>query len=79
MIIKEESFTSLNVSYVSKATIERLGILIKVVLERKRTGEASTSAGTTIKGIIILSLPWYGIRIKDVVYEYQQIPPFSFQ
>jgi hypothetical protein len=57
MIIKEESFTSLNVSYVSKATIERLGILIKVVLERKRTGEASTSAGTTIKGIIILSLP----------------------
>jgi hypothetical protein len=57
MIIKEESFTSLNVSYVSKATIERLGILIKVVLERKRTGEASTSAGTTIKGIIIVSLP----------------------
>lgn len=57
MIIKEESFTSLNVSYVSKATIERLGILIKVVLERKRTSEVSTSAGTTIKGIIILSLP----------------------
>jgi hypothetical protein len=48
-------------------------------LERKRTGEASTSADTTIKGIIIVSLPWYGIRIKDVVYEYQQIPPFSFQ
>jgi hypothetical protein len=57
MIIKEESFTSLNVSYVSKATIERLGILIKVVLERKRNGEASTSADTTIKGIIIVSLP----------------------
>jgi hypothetical protein len=48
-------------------------------LERKRNGEASTSADTTIKGIIIVSLPWYGIRIKDVVYEYQQIPPFSFQ
>lgn len=57
VIIKKESFTSLNVSYVSKATIESLGILIKVVLERKKTGEASTSASTTIRGIIILSLP----------------------
>lgn len=57
VIIKKESFTSLNVSYVSKATIKSLGILIKVVLKRKKTGEASTSASTTIRGIIILSLP----------------------
>lgn len=57
VIIKKESFTSLNVSYVSKATIKSLGILIKVVLKRKKIGEASTSASTTIRGIIILSLP----------------------